>query len=75
MEKVIATPTIKTKKGNIISVGVHPFHFECLNAGYTYSHVPGLFTNIIPAIVKPLNTSSEISLSDLATLILYPALF
>src|SRR5271169_19840 len=60
-ENVMATPTIQRKKGKIVSVYVQPFHAECRKGGYTYCQSPGLFTRIIPAIVAPRNTSSDIN--------------
>jgi hypothetical protein len=58
----MAAPTINMKNGKTRSVGVHPFHAECFNGGYTKLQLPGLFTTIIRATVNPRNTSSATSL-------------
>ena len=47
------------KNGNIKSVGVKPCHVACSNGGYTEFHVPGVFTKIINAMVKPLKISTD----------------
>ena len=53
---------MKRKKGKTRSVGVQPFHEECLKIGYTWSQLPGVFTIIINAIVMPLRISRETNL-------------
>src|SRR6476646_8322262 len=61
-EKAIATPTMKTKKGNTRSVGVQPFQWACSRGQYEDEPSPGLFTRIIAAIVIPRNRSRDINL-------------
>jgi hypothetical protein len=57
----MATPTMKTKKGNTRSVGVQPFQCACSRGQYEDGPSPGLFTRIIAAIVIPRNKSSDIN--------------
>ncbi len=57
--KGIATPSIKRKKGNTQSVGVHPCQSACKRALYELAQSPGLLTIIIQAMVMPRNTSKE----------------
>jgi hypothetical protein len=47
------------KNGNIKSVGVKPCHVACNKGGYTALQVPGVFTKIINAMVKPLKISTD----------------
>jgi hypothetical protein len=57
--KYIELPTIIKKKGKIRSVGVKPCHFACNKGGNTALQVPGVFTKIINATVKPLKKSTD----------------
>ena len=47
------------KNGNIKSVGVKPYHVACSSGEYTALQVPGVFTKIIDATVKPLKKSTD----------------
>jgi hypothetical protein len=58
------TPTMKRKNGKTRSVGVRPFHSACRKGGKIYAQDPGVFTRIMPAMVKPLKASRDISLFD-----------
>jgi hypothetical protein len=60
---------MKRKKGKIKSVGVHPFQVACFNGAYISLQLPGLFTVIMEAMVKPLSTSSDINRGSFAVVI------
>ena len=51
------------KNGNIKSVGVKPCHVACNKGGYTALQVPGVFTKIINAMVKPLKISTILNIN------------
>ena len=57
-------PIINMKNGNTRSVGVNPFHSAWRNGAYIPVHEPGLFTNIIPAMVMPRKISSDNNLLE-----------
>jgi len=58
-DSVIDTPTMKRKKGKIVSVGVQPFHSAWRSGQYTLPQSPGLFTMTMAAMVAPRKTSSD----------------
>ena len=58
-ENEMETPTINRKKGKTRSVGVQPCHSACLRGAYTCVQLPGLLTNIIPAMVSPRKASKD----------------
>lgn len=50
--------------GAIVSVNDNPFHLLCCKVKNTYCSLPGKFTMIIAAMVKPRRASKEISRLD-----------
>ena len=61
-DKAIETPATNKKKGKTKSASVAPFHAARRKGANTCSQLPGSFTTIIRAIVKPLKKSKEINL-------------
>ena len=61
---------VPRKNGKTKSVGVQPFQDACCKGGQIELQEPGMLTKIIPAIVIPLKTSREISLSFFSKIIL-----
>ena len=59
LERTIETPTINIKNGYTKSVSVIPFQSACRSGEKVLLQLPGLFTIIIKAIVKPLKTSTD----------------
>src|SRR5262249_35208220 len=54
-----AAPIANSRNGKTRSVGVQPFHAAWSSGAYTAAQVPGVLTRIIPAIVRPRNTSRD----------------
>ena len=59
LESTIETPTINMKNGYTKSVSVIPFQSACRRGENVLLQLPGLFTIIIKAIVRPLKTSTD----------------
>lgn len=58
-ENHMETPIINIKEGKTRSVKVKPCQIACRRGAYTNSPVPGVFTIIIKAIVRPRKKSME----------------